>query len=713
MRKRDLGVGWWWVIAGGLFSSACAPPPPPEQVASPPSAVSTATGAERATASPAAPAAAERSLPIVPLAAESCTATRAAQLAPSDRVGAAFLEAERAACDGRSAEAVRGWREAAALAPRLGDVVNRRIAQATGGAARGVAASQSFAGALTGGPEGAATQWAAQMDEATLFSLEPAPWIRAKVDNLRWQRVFGHPDSEAGLRWAVQWLQETETGDEAAWLERLNWLRAHPKLNEVDRQLLSGRCVERLRPDDSVAPSASRRAAVMDHLRPCVEGVAAAEGSSDWLVGDAAESLDSPDGREVIWRHLVAARRSDADAEALALAEGLAAAPTEWRGAEALRVCVTLGASLGALDRASRCEAQFQALRPYLRWDEAGAYEMAFEGALRARPVTAGLAALADRMQGVAEPKRRLVEARNSGDSAPLQALIADAPLSYESVIADRLLRQDGGAGELGSKLAALRYASVETAAAERGWAAGWLAAKGFVGMARSEALLQAEVEGAVYAEHWAVAADLLARNGDFAEAHTAARRLATLAGSRPGLTARIAGRVWRESYPLMWEKEVAAASAHQGVPMSLLLAFLRRESGFDADARSSVGASGLMQVLPATAREVASRHGISLANGLSDPQVNLEVSAAMIAELLAEFEGRVEVVAAAYSAGPSKARRWLRGHEGGDLWLWTEAIPYDVVRSYAREIAVSSAVYAAWLGEAPPPAHITLPLAR
>jgi soluble lytic murein transglycosylase len=115
------------------------------------------------------------------------------------------------------------------------------------------------------------------------------------------------------------------------------------------------------------------------------------------------------------------------------------------------------------------------------------------------------------------------------------------------------------------------------------------------------------------------------------------------------------------------------------------------------------------MQVLPGTAGEVAARHGISLLPGLDDPGLNLEIAAAMIADLMTEFGGRVEVVAAAYSAGPTKARRWIRGDEGADVWLWTEAIPYDVVRSYAREVAVSAALYAAWLGEPPPEAHVTL----
>lgn len=718
LRKRELGVGWWrWAAWGILLLPGCAPEPHPsvgEHKEAGPNAVLSDSEPDAAEALE---AALRSPRPMVPLAGESCDAMRAATLEADDDAGAAFVTAEQAACGGAVGEAVTLWRKAAKLEPRLGDISNRRIAQATGGAERGLAPAQTLAGALTGRDDEAVQQLAADMTSAALFALEPAPWVRAKVDAVRWQRVVAQPAEQAGLAWALGWLIETDGGDDVVWMERLLWLRGQPGLTEADRQMLTGRCVDRMRGDEKPRRTAAQTRAILTKLEGCFGALTvpndAADAAPTWLLDETSEGLDAPSGREATWRHLVAARRADADVEALAMAEALAADPGAWRGAEALRACVSLGASLGESERAAQCEASFRAIRPALAWDETGAFEVAVEQALRRRPVSEAMVVLAGAMQGASEPRRRLVRARSVGDAAELRSLIGETPLSYESVMADRLLRQDGGAGELGSKLAALRYASVSLKVPASGWAATWLAEKGFVGMARSEALLQAEVEGSLHPEQWALAADLLARSGDFATAHSAARRLATLAGGRSGLAFAIPGRVWRESYPLLWEKEVAEASRKQGVPPSLLFAFLRRESGFDAEARSSVGASGLMQVLPATAREVASRHGISLARGLSDPEVNLEVSAAMISELLEEFDGRVEVVAAAYAAGPAKARRWLRGHEGGDLWLWTEAIPYDVVRSYAREISVSAALYAAWLGEPPPPPHTTLPGAR
>jgi len=662
-----------------------------------------------------APLASERRLPAVSVTSSLCEALFVV-LASPPRSGASaeMLLAERRACAGAVGEALLHWRAAAAAEPRLGDIANRRIAQATGGGQRGGSPPQTLAGLLTSGSNRAG----GLQDEAELFALEPAPWIRARVDAVRWKRVMDGPDDATRLAWSQQWLMETEAGDGALWLERFAWLRARPSLSVADRLLLSGRCVDRFASDEELPLSevAVRR------LTPLVEqclGASAMDdgllsaGSAGWLLGrpasdDAAEVELA--ARESLWRALVLARRADRDAEALEIAATLSSAPAGWRGGASLLACVTLAASMGEAAQSEGCLAAFDRLQTALPWDRALSYEVATQRALRMRDIVAAMGSVELAMEAGASTRHRLVAARAKDALPELRGLITDAPVSYEAVYADRLLRQDGGAGELASKLSALRFVSTVRAPAESGWAADWLAAEGYIAQARSEALLQAEVEGARHPSLWGLAADLLSRNGEFALAHSAARRMTASLGVYPSETALISGRVWREAYPMLWEKEIAAASSRQGVPRSLLLAFLRRESGFDADARSSVGAQGLMQLLPATAHEVAARHQISLAPGLGDPGLNLEIAAAMIADLMAEFGGRAEVVAAAYSAGPAKARRWIRGDEGADLWLWTEAIPYDVVRSYAREIAVSAAVYAAWLGEPPPAANISLP---
>lgn len=716
MRKSELGAWRGCVgVAVALVLSAC-------------SEVSTDVASVRADVAPVAPAPAvgpategsgapalsERRLPAVGVASSLCEAL--AVVAPSPpRSGASaeMLLAERRACAGAVGEAVVRWRAAAASEPRLGDIVNRRIAQATGGGQRGGLPPQTGAGWLTTGSDGDG-QWG---DDAKLFALEPAPWIRARLDAVRWNRVMEGEGGAAALAWSLRWMLETDAGDGALWLERFAWLRARRSLTAADRLMLAGRCVDRFASVEALPLSE----AAVRRLTPLVEqclGASASEegllptGSAGWLLGRAdAESVEEAElaARETRWQALVRARRADQDAEALEIASTLALAPSGWRGGESLLACVPLAASLGESVRSEQALDAFERLGASLPWDRSLLYEVATQRGLHGRDLVASMGAVELTMEADASTRHRLVAARAKGSNPELHALIAEAPVSYEAVYADRLLRQDGGAGELASKLAALRFVSTAPAPVGSGWAANWLASEGYIAQARSEALLQAEVEGALHPSLWGLASDLLSRNGEFALAHSAARRMTASLAVYPSETGLIPGRVWREAYPMLWEKEVAAASERQGVPRSLLLAFLRRESGFDADARSSVGARGLMQVLPGTAREVAARHGISLSPGLDDPGLNLEIAAAMIADLMTEFGGRVEVVAAAYSAGPAKARRWIRGDEGADVWLWTEAIPYDVVRSYAREVAVSAALYAAWLGEPPPEAHVTL----
>ena len=718
MRKSELGA-WRGCVGVGaaLLLSACsdaATPVAPSRVV--PVPVVPAPAVVAPSEGSGASATSERRLPVVAVASSLCEGLAVASASRSG-ASAAMLLAERRSCAGAVREAVLHWRASAAAEPRLGDIMNRRIAQATGGGDRGGAPSQTLAGSLTSG--GSSDGWSG--DEAELFALEPAPWIRARVDAVRWRRVMEGADDAARRAWSLRWLMETDTGEGALWLARFSWLRARPSLTAADRLLLAARCVDRFAADEEAPLTEASVRRLTPVVEQCLGETALDEGllptgSAGWLLGraaaDAAEEVELA-SRESRWQALVLARRADRDAEALEMASALAMSPSAWRGGASLLSCVTLAASLGEWARSEQCLTEFERLGTSLPWDRALAYEVATQRALRDRDLVASMGAVELAMEAGASTRHRLVAARAKGSNQELRALVAEAPVSYEAVYADRLLRQDGGAGELASKLSALRFDSRVSAPMERGWAADWLGSEGYIAQARSEALLQAEVEGARHPSLWGLAADLLSRNGEFALAHSAARRMTASLGVYPSETGLIPGRVWREAYPLLWEKEVAAASERQGVPRSLLLAFLRRESGFDADARSSVGARGLMQVLPGTAREVAERHRISLSRGLGDPGLNLEIAAAMIADLMAEFGGRTEVVAAAYSAGPAKARRWIRGDEGADLWLWTEAIPYDVVRSYAREVAVSAAVYAAWLGESPPAAHVTLRGAR
>ena len=134
-------------------------------------------------------------------------------------------------------------------------------------------------------------------------------------------------------------------------------------------------------------------------------------------------------------------------------------------------------------------------------------------------------------------------------------------------------------------------------------------------------------------------------------------------------------------------------------VDLALVLALIRKESLFDAQARSRVGALGLMQVMPATGQEVMQALQLPNANtqSLLKPQYNLSVGVHYLAGLLESFQQDPILAAAAYNAGPRHANRWLEAHGGEVNPLWVEQITFAETRDYVKSLVAFREVYA-WL---------------
>ena len=152
-----------------------------------------------------------------------------------------------------------------------------------------------------------------------------------------------------------------------------------------------------------------------------------------------------------------------------------------------------------------------------------------------------------------------------------------------------------------------------------------------------------------------------------------------------------------KTAYPLPHRPQVEAAAAAGGVDWSLLAAVAREESRWNPRALSVVGARGLVQLMPATARAVALRLGESPPNpeGLFDPRTSLLLGAAELGRLLAEFGGRRAPAIAAYNAGEHQARLWLEQCGAGcndDLYIAT--ISFAATRSYASTVLASASMY-------------------
>ena len=137
-----------------------------------------------------------------------------------------------------------------------------------------------------------------------------------------------------------------------------------------------------------------------------------------------------------------------------------------------------------------------------------------------------------------------------------------------------------------------------------------------------------------------------------------------------------------------------------KSLSLNRTLAIIRAESAFDPFARSTANARGLMQIIPSTARLTARQNGIRLGRikNLYKPQLNIMIGTAYLSGLLAKFDGNFAMAAAAYNAGPHRARRWQK-KRCGDPRMWIDSIPITETRRYVRRAIFYSRIYEWRLG--------------
>lgn len=145
--------------------------------------------------------------------------------------------------------------------------------------------------------------------------------------------------------------------------------------------------------------------------------------------------------------------------------------------------------------------------------------------------------------------------------------------------------------------------------------------------------------------------------------------------------------------YPRPFAREIGAAAEEYGVPEAVLFGLIREESHFNPRARSHVGATGLAQVMPATAEDLVRRLGWAGAD-LERVSDNVRMGAFYMRHLAEQLPDQLILQLAAYNAGPGRGRTWAG--QFGDLSpeLQVEALPFIETRWYLRRIAVSSAWY-------------------
>ncbi|MBP6451410.1 MAG: transglycosylase SLT domain-containing protein [Aeromonas sp.] len=148
--------------------------------------------------------------------------------------------------------------------------------------------------------------------------------------------------------------------------------------------------------------------------------------------------------------------------------------------------------------------------------------------------------------------------------------------------------------------------------------------------------------------------------------------------------------------FPLPLKRTFSQMAQERTMNTSLLYAISRQESALYPLAQSPVGARGLMQLMPATAKETAAKLGVPYRNEqqLFDPTMNIRLGSAYLKRLLDVYDGNRILAAAAYNAGPGRVKRWREQSTNKPMDVWVESIPYRETRNYVQNVLSFDLIY-------------------
>jgi soluble lytic murein transglycosylase len=144
--------------------------------------------------------------------------------------------------------------------------------------------------------------------------------------------------------------------------------------------------------------------------------------------------------------------------------------------------------------------------------------------------------------------------------------------------------------------------------------------------------------------------------------------------------------------YPLKYDDWIRKYSRTNGVDPYTVMGLIHQESYFNAKAKSAVGATGLMQLMPATGRELAGRFHIS--PHLDNPETNIRLGTAHFKMLVNLFNGSNDLAIASYNAGQGRVLQWRRAAPGKPMDEFIEAIPFRETRTYVKHVVMLASTY-------------------
>ena len=146
--------------------------------------------------------------------------------------------------------------------------------------------------------------------------------------------------------------------------------------------------------------------------------------------------------------------------------------------------------------------------------------------------------------------------------------------------------------------------------------------------------------------------------------------------------------------YKIGYSEYVEEFAEKYNVEKELIYAIIKVESNFDENAVSKSNAKGLMQIMTATAQEIADKYGINLTEeNITDPKINIEIGTIYISQLLEKYNNK-QVALAAYNAGQGNVNKWITQEtiksDGSDI----ENIPFPETNMYVRKVMRDYNIY-------------------
>lgn len=147
--------------------------------------------------------------------------------------------------------------------------------------------------------------------------------------------------------------------------------------------------------------------------------------------------------------------------------------------------------------------------------------------------------------------------------------------------------------------------------------------------------------------------------------------------------------------YPLDYEEPIRTWAAQNRLPLHLVYGIIRQESAFDTQAQSWAGARGLMQLMPATARELAGKAGLAYSHEkLSDPAFNVRLGTTYLSQVLNMFDQNLELALAGYNGGPYRIKRLWKESGSREVDRFLESLDIEESKTYVKRILVLSDSY-------------------